>query len=164
MAANSGKILTAIARRVDIFLVSSACLNGSISIILFNLLISRGYVNSNNDFRQMCHAEEKVKRKASVIREQGTLLQVTYELYETSKGYDFQAFCRKMSGEHRARCGWEFQCMGMKRVQTCALTRYWLFIKQVCVIIQAYRSNASGNALSKVAMLETIFTRQCYRS
>ena len=78
MAANSRKILTAIARRVDIFLVSSACLNGSISIILFNLLISRGYVNSNNDFRQMCHAEEKVKRKASVIREQETLLQVTY--------------------------------------------------------------------------------------
>ena len=30
--------------------------------------------------------------------------------------------------------------------------------------IKAYRSNASGNALSKVAMLETIFTRQCYRS
>ena len=78
MAANSRKILTAIARRVDIFLVLSACLNGSISIILFNLLISRGYVNSNNDFRQMCHAEEKVKRKASVIREQETLLQVTY--------------------------------------------------------------------------------------
>ena len=32
-----------------------------------------GYENSNNDFRQMCHAEEKVKRKASVIREQETL-------------------------------------------------------------------------------------------
>ena len=32
-----------------------------------------GCVNSNNDFRQMCHAEEKVKRKASVIREQETL-------------------------------------------------------------------------------------------
>ena len=30
--------------------------------------------------------------------------------------------------------------------------------------IKAYRSNASGNALSKVAMLEKIFTRQCYRS
>ena len=77
IAANSRKILTAIARRVDIFFVSSACPNGSISIILFNLLISRGYVDLN-DFRQMCHAEEKVKRKASVMREEGTLLQVTY--------------------------------------------------------------------------------------
>ena len=62
-------------------------------------MISRGYVNSNNDFRQMCHAEEKVKRKASVIREQGTLLQVTYQLYETSKSYNFfRSFAVKCRG------------------------------------------------------------------
>ena len=98
MAANSRKILTAIARRVDIFLVSSACLNGSISIILFNLLISRDYVNSNNDFRQMCHAEERVKRKASVIREQETLLQVSINCMKHQKAVIVRHFAVKCRG------------------------------------------------------------------
>ena len=52
----------------------------------------------------MCHAEEQVKRKASVIREQETLLQVTYQLYKYQKATIFGYFV-KFRGEHGARCG-----------------------------------------------------------
>ena len=95
MAANSSTILTAIARGVHIFLVSSECLkvnfDNPIQFIDRTQLCKFEY----NDSIRRCNAwgqRKGLKRKYSVIRERDTLLQSKYSLYVLSKSYNFQYF------------------------------------------------------------------------
>ena len=133
MAANSSTILTAIARGVHIFLVSSECLkvnfDNPIQFIDRTQLCKFEY----NDSIRGCNAwsqRKGLKRKYSVICERDTLLQSKYSLYVLSKSYNFQYFGK--FGENTKRVAenliawenWKIQC---KHVHWRVLKRHWWF-------------------------------------
>ena len=95
MAANSSTILTAIARGVHIFLVSSECLKVNFDNPIQFIDRTQRCKFEYNDSIRGCNAwsqRKGLKRKYSVIRERDTLLQSKYSLYVLSKSYNFQYF------------------------------------------------------------------------